>query len=62
MATDLRMTANILRESKGVYVVVIKFKKSRRIYETTEVHAPSIKVVKARIKREFPTIQFTTKD
>ena len=57
-APHLPMTARILRESKGVYIVVVKFKASKRIYETTAVHAPNEKTVKAQIKREFPAIKF----
>ena len=57
----LPMTAHILREKKHRYVVVIKFTKSKRVYEATTVHAPNQKAVKAQILREFPHMKWSKK-
>ena len=61
-AENLPMTTRILRVKKGVYLIVIKFTQSKRIYWRDELKAASVKEVKERIKVEFPKMKFTTKD
>lgn len=57
----LPMTGKILRKKKGVYVVVIKFVKSKRIYATEEVRAPNQKRVKELLRFEHPHIHWSKK-
>ena len=54
----LPMYGVILRKRKGVYVVVVKFLASKRIYATEEVKAPNQKAVKALLRYEHPQIHW----
>lgn len=57
----LPMTGKILRKKKGVYVAVIKFMQSKRIYATEEVRAPTQKRVKELLRYEHPHIHWSKK-
>ena len=57
----LPMVAMVTRESKGQYIVTIKFTKSKRLYGEEMVFAPNIKLVKAHIVKLYPGIKWSKK-
>ena len=60
-ANDMPLTARIVREKKGQYVVIVSFKQSARHLTDELVYANNIKQVQAHILRMYPTIKFGKK-
>ena len=55
---DLPMEAQILREGKGRYIVIINFKQSMRHYSDEYVFAKDQKAVKAHIQKLYPAMKW----
>lgn len=58
-ADDMPMIGSVLRKKRGVYVCVLKFMKSKRVYMTEEVCAPNQKRVKELMRYEHPHIKWS---
>jgi hypothetical protein len=58
---DMPLTGLLVRERKGMYVCLITFATSRRLYVDEIVYAGTVKEAKAYIARRFPTIKWRKK-